>query len=62
MSKHDQQVNLDLAKTIPFSKTKEEIYSFLICVVAPVDKDYNVVSLMQKEAEEYYQQCRYFMG
>ena len=25
MSKHDQQVNLDLAKTIPFSKTNEQL-------------------------------------
>ena len=104
MGKHDQQVNLDLAKTIPFSKTNEqlkcykfpvqtlceqlaegicgtedkpnrtnylrgqefgiyiyhgiydipkkgsdqseqweseEVYSFLVCVAAPVDKDYN---------------------
>ena len=25
MSKHDQQVNLDLAKIIPFSKTNEQL-------------------------------------
>ena len=25
MGKHDQQVNLDLAKTIPFSKTNEQL-------------------------------------
>ena len=30
MSKHDQQVNLDLAKTIPFSKTNEQLREYRI--------------------------------
>lgn len=47
MSKHDQQVNLDLAKTIPFSKTNEQLkcykfpegdmaYDSVLCICSSV--------------------------